>query len=264
MRIIISPAKKMTEDGDTLQYSELPVLINKTEELFKYLSERSYEELKNIWRCNDKIAALNFERIKDTDIHGGVLTPAVIAYEGIQYQYLSPKTLEKNALDYLQERLRILSGFYGVLKPMDGVVPYRLEMQSELCPPVMTEAAHSGADCGHNEPGTRSLYEFWGEDIYKEVFSGEDTVINLASKEYSKAVEPYLRDRDRFINCSFCELKDGKLRQKATMAKMARGEAVRFMAENNVCEPEGLKEFSRLGFSFEESFSDENSYVFVK
>lgn len=264
MRIIISPAKKMNEDGDTLQYSELPILIEKTGELFRYLSERSYEELKSIWRCNDKIAALNYDRIRTMDIYGGNLTPAVIAYEGIQYQYLAPKTLEKGALDYLQERLRILSGFYGVLRPMDGVVPYRLEMQSELCPPIMIETANSETIPGNETAGTGSLYTFWGKDIYNEIFSGEDTVINLASKEYSKAAEPYLKEGDRFITCSFCELKDGKLKQKATLAKMARGEAVRFMAENNVRRPEELKNFSRLGFSFEESFSDESSYVFVK
>ena len=258
MRIIISPAKKMVRDTDTFMATGKPALMDKALILKDYLVKRSYEELKSIWQCNEKLALLNYERLRETDISKGQKTPAVIAYDGIQYQYMSPKTLEKDALLYIEKNLRILSGLYGVLGAMDGVEPYRLEMQARLEPPLSVENGD-----GRITP-CASLYDFWGEDICRELFSGEDTVLNLASKEYSKAVEPYIKEGDRFISCAFCELKEGKPKQKATLSKMARGEAVRFMAQTNTEKPEDIKNFSGLGFSFEEKYSDENNYVFVR
>ena len=254
MRIIISPAKKMTTDTDTFTASGKPRLLSDTEVLLEYLRQRSYGELKNIWRCNDKLCELNFGRIREMDIRGECLTPALISYEGIQYQYLSPKTLESEALDYLQDKLRILSGFYGILSPMEGVEPYRLEMQAELCP---TLEKASGEKFGN-------LYDFWGDKLYRQLFSDEDTVINLASKEDSKAVEPYLTKKDRFISCLFCEMKGEKPTQKATLSKMARGEMVRFMAQQKIEDIEGIKDFTGLGFSYNKEISDEKTFIFIR
>jgi cytoplasmic iron level regulating protein YaaA (DUF328/UPF0246 family) len=154
----------------------------------------------------------------------------------------------------VQSHLRILSGFYGVLKPMDGVTPYRLEMQAKA-----------------EVDGFKNLYEFWGDKIYREVMDESRTVINLASKEYSKCVENYLQPGDRFITCVFGELseetgkKSGKPRvvQKGVYAKMARGEMVRFMAVNDIREPEQVREFDWSGYSFREDLSTETKYVFV-
>ena len=134
------------------------------------------------------------------------LTPAILSYEGIQYQYMAPAIFEKGMLDYIQEHLRILSGFYGVLRPMDGVTPYRLEMQ-----------ARASID------GSKNLYDFWGEELYEEVRDESGIIINLASKEYSKAIEGFLTPKDTMITCVFGDLEDGKVVQKGTYAKMARG-----------------------------------------
>lgn len=125
------------------------------------------------------------------------LTPAVISYEGIQYQYMAPSVMEQRHHDYIQKNLRILSGFYGVLKPFDGVVPY-------------------------------------------------------------------LKTEDMFVTCVFGELKEGKVIQKGTMAKMARGEMVKFLAERDAQGPEDAKKFDRLGYCFREELSSENEYVFLK
>ena len=183
------------------------------------------------------------------------LTPAVIAYEGIQYQYMAPAVFGGAETDYIQEHLRILSGFYGVLKPFDGVVPYRLEMQAK---------ASAAGD----------LYRFWGDKLYREVVRAErpengknrqgSLIINLASKEYSKCVEKYLKPEDTYLTIVFGEMTDGKVKQKGTFAKMARGEMVRFMAENEVEDPEEIKGFDRLGYRFEEALSDEREYIFLK
>ena len=174
------------------------------------------------------------------------LTPAVLTYEGLQYQHMAPEVFSEGALTYIQKNLRILSGFYGVLKPFDGVTPYRLEMQAKL-----------------SVQGKKDLYDFWGERLYRELTDGDHLILNLASKEYAKAVEKYLTPEDRFITVEFGERKDGKVKQKATLAKMARGEMVRFMAENNIQDPEEIKAFHELGFSFEEALSDEKKIVFI-
>ena len=131
MRIIISPAKKMKVDTDCFPYRDLPKFLTNTEEICGQLQSMSYEELKKLWKCNDQIAELNVRRLRDMDLLGP-LTPAVLAYEGIQYQYMAPSVFMDQEYAYIQEHLRILSGFYGILRPFDGVTPYRLEMQAKL------------------------------------------------------------------------------------------------------------------------------------
>ena len=118
MRIIISPAKKMKVDTDSLPYQDLPGFLDKTEHLCRILQSMSGEELKKLWKCNDQIAQLNIQRLQNMNLHNR-LTPAVLAYEGIQYQYMAPGVFTEQAFDYVQEHLRILSGFYGILKPFE-------------------------------------------------------------------------------------------------------------------------------------------------
>ncbi|MBQ7087114.1 MAG: YaaA family protein, partial [Clostridia bacterium] len=130
MKIIISPAKKMRQD-DGLEWKTMPAFLDKTEEIMQALKAMSYDELKKLWKCNDDIAALNTERLRRMNLKGD-LTPAILAYEGIQYQYMAPGVLDAEGLDYIDRHLRIISGFYGVVRPFDGVVSYRLEMQAKL------------------------------------------------------------------------------------------------------------------------------------
>ena len=260
MKLIISPAKKMNVDTDTLAPLGEPVLLEKTEALLSRMRELSYEEAKALWGCNEKLARQNFERFQDMDLRRG-LTPAILSYEGIQYQYMAPAVFEERMLAWVQEHLRILSGFYGVLKPMDGVTPYRLEMQARLS---VGEA--------------RDLYAFWGGSLCEEICGAavdggaaaaseggvREVVLNLASKEYSRCIEKYLRPEDRFITCIFGEWSGGKIVQKGTYAKMARGEMVRFLAERQAERPEEARDFDRLGYRFAPEHSDEKSYVFVR
>ncbi len=126
MKIIISPAKQMRND-DILRPESVPVFIREAEQLKAYLQSLSRDELKRLWSCSDRILEQNIQRLKTMDLSGDT-TPAVFAYDGIQYKYLAPNALTEAEMQYLSEHLRILSGFYGVLRPMDGVVPYRLEM----------------------------------------------------------------------------------------------------------------------------------------
>ena len=246
MRIIISPAKKMNVNTDSLPWQDLPVFIEESEMLCGQLKSMSYEELKKLWKCNDQIAELNVDRLRYMDLERS-LTPAILAYEGIQYQYMAPGVFTKEAFRYVQEHLRILSGFYGILKPMDGVVPYRLEMQAKL---KINDA--------------KDLYGFWGSRLADSLFDESDCIVNLASKEYSICVSKYLPDHVRMVTCVFGEEKDGKVIEKGTMCKMARGEMVRFMAERQIETIEEIKAFDRLEYSYSDQWSDENTFVFIK
>ena len=246
MRIILSPAKKMNENTDDLTPQGLPVFLENTEEIMHWIQRLSYEDAKKMWACNDKIAQQNYERFVNMNLYHR-LTPAILSYEGIAYQYMSPSVFENGEFSYVQEHLRILSAFYGVLKPMDGVTPYRLEMQAKA-----------------KIAGTKDLYAYWGDLLYREVMDDSRVIINLASKEYSKCIEKYLTAEDTFITCVFGEFVGEKVVQKGVYAKMARGEMVRYMAEHNIEHPEEMKNFDRLGYRFREEISNEKEYIFIK
>ncbi len=246
MRIIISPAKKMVVDTDSFAVDGLPVFLERTERLKTALQEMPPAELQALWKCNDAIAKLNVERLSAMELRCR-LTPAVLSYEGIQYRYMAPRVMETAQLDYLRKHLRILSGFYGLLRPFDGVTPYRLEMQARL-----------------SVDGHRDLYGFWGDALAQPLAAGTDFVLNLASKEYSRAVEPHLPRSVRFLTCTFGERKDGRVVEKGTMCKMARGQMVRWLAENNVTNPADIRAFDQLGYRFQPELSTETHNVFLK
>lgn len=246
MRIIISPAKKMKIDIDSLPPNDMPQFLPETEQLMRTMQKMSDKELQTLWKCNDSIARLNIERLRNMELNRN-LTPAVLSYEGIQYQYMAPGVFEYSHFDFIQEHLRILSGFYGLLRPFDGVVPYRLEMQAKLA-------------VGES----RNLYEFWKDKIAKQLISETDFVLNLASKEYSKAVVSYLPDTVRCLTCTFGEIKDDKIVEKGTVCKMARGQMVRWLTENNVTVAEDIKDFDNLGYVYDAKYSTDYNYVFIK
>ena len=246
LKILISPAKKMNIDSDGFQGVSVPYFIEKAEFLRNILKSMSYEELKKLWKCNDKIATINFERLKNMDSKNA-LTPAILSYDGIQYKYIAPNVFTYDQLNYINERLIILSGLYGMLRPFDGVIPYRLEMQAKV-----------------TIGNTRNLYDYWGDMLYKSIIDDSQIIINLASKEYSKCIEKYLTPKDKYITISFCEQAGNKLVTKGTYAKMARGEMVRFMAENDIENPDDIKKFDRLGYIFRSDLSSDSKYVFER
>lgn len=258
MKIMISPAKKMNADRDSLEIQGIPGFLEDTKILMEAVKKLSFEEAKALWKCNEKLARLNYDRFHAMELEK-MLTPAVLAYEGLQYQHMAPGVFTAEALNYIGEHLRILSGFYGVLLPFDGVTPYRLEMQAGLA-----------------VKGCKNLYEFWGDKLYKSLLDEDRVIINLASKEYSQCIEKYVTGEDIFITVEFGELKDGKVKQKGTLAKMARGEMVRFLAERGITDWRRIKEFCGLGFSYSEEWSKrakesdigkkgmKKTYVFLK
>lgn len=246
MKIIISPAKKMNIDTDSLSHESLPHFLPEAKILLEKLKAMDYYELKKLWACSDALAKMNFERLKAMDFEHN-LTPAILSYEGIQYQYMAPGVFEYHQFEYIKEHLYILSGMYGLLRPFDGVTPYRLEMQAKL-----EGNAH------------KNLYEFWQDKLARKLSAESGTIINLSSKEYSRSIAGYLPENIHFITCFFTQQKDGKLIEKATECKMARGEMVRFMAENTISSPENIKYFNRLKYQFSPKDSDKYNFVFIK
>ena len=246
MRIIIAPAKKMRTDPDSLAPAGLPDFLPETEALCAALRSMDPAALQRLWRCNDRIAALNVRRLEEMDLRRN-LTPAILAYEGIQYQYMAPGVFSQGEYDYVQTHLRILSGFYGLLRPFDGVTPYRLEMQAKLA-----------------VGGARDLYGFWGDRLARRLFAETDCILNLASKEYSLCVSRFLEPSVRFVTCVFGQEKDGKVLEQGTQCKMARGEMVRYLAETGAETLEAVRGFDRLDYRFSPAHSDEETLVFLR
>ena len=246
MRIIIAPAKKMRADPDSLAPAGLPDFLPETEVLCAALRSMDPAALQRLWRCNDRIAALNVRRLEEMDLRRN-LTPAILAYEGIQYQYMAPGVFSQGEYDYVQTHLRILSGFYGLLRPFDGVTPYRLEMQAKLA-----------------VGGARDLYGFWGDRLARQLFAETDCILNLASKEYSLCVSRFLEPSVRFVTCVFGQEKDGKVLEQGTQCKMARGEMVRYLAETGAETLEAVRGFDRLDYRFSPAHSDEETLVFLR
>lgn len=246
MKIIISPAKKMREHTDIMPATGLPEFLHSSQEILNVLQNKSFAELKKIWKCNDKLVQENKDRLLHMNLWEAG-TPALLAYEGIQYKYMAAEVFSDDEYAYLQDHLRILSGFYGILKPLDAVTPYRLEMNAGL------EVGRSG-----------NLYDFWGDRIYQSLTAGDSLIINLASEEYGRVIRPYLQPGDRLIQVEFCEVQGSKRVQKGTWAKMARGEMVRFCATGHVQNPAELVNFRQLGFAYCPDLSTDRNLVFLK
>ncbi len=246
MQIIISPAKKMRTDTDSFDCQGLPVFVEQARQLAAQLQQMTPQQLQALWKCNDKILQQNMERLQRMDLYHQ-LTPAILAYDGIQYQYMAPGVFTDRALEYIQKHLRILSGLYGILRPFDGVTPYRLEMQAKL-----------------DADGKKDLYEYWNKKLADQLLSESDCILNLASKEYSRCISRHLPKEAIMITCVFAEEVNGKLVEKGTLCKMARGEMVRYLAENQIQTPEGVRSFDRLGYRYLPEKSTQQTYLFIK
>lgn len=243
MRIILSPAKTMRRE-ETILPQTVPVFSEQAQKLVNTLQSLTPQERKAVWNCSDRLAAQNEERLACMNLHGAV-SPALYSYSGIAFTHLSPESLTDAEISYLQERLRILSGLYGILRPLDGIVPYRLEMGAKL----------------ETDRGT-DLYSFWGSLPAEQLFSNEDTVINLASEEYSRLIRPWVKAPRIMIDVIFAEEKNGKLRIVSTAAKMARGQMTRWLAEEQTDDPREMRRFD-YGYRFAAEQSDETHYYFI-
>ena len=274
MKLLISPAKKMREDTDFLAPKTVPALLEQSRVLAEWLKGLDYPALKKLLSCSDAIAELNFRRYQEMDF-GRAPTPALLSYDGIQYQYMAPQLFTRAQFAYVEEHLRILSGLYGVLRPFDGVTPYRLEMGARLKTPFCKslydfwpdELAYDLKEAGFDLAATANNHsrDQGMDGLYRTLTAdGTDTLVNLASEEYARAVRPWVSPPVRWIRVVFGELDGERLVEKGVYVKMARGEMVRFLAERGAETPEAMKDFDRMGYAYAPERSDGTTYVFLR
>lgn len=248
MYALLSPAKKMDFDRRRTGIEETqPLLKDQAQVLVKNLAKKSAEDLADLMHLSDKLAQLNYDRYQN--FAKADQARAIEAFQGDTYVGFGEKDLDDKTLSYAQDHIGILSGLYGLLRPLDLIKPYRLEMGTKLA----TEAGEK-------------LYDFWGDQITKAVnknAKGAQAIIGLASNEYLSAVD--LKKLDvPFIQCDFKETKDGKPKTIGLFAKRARGMMARFIVENRIEKTQDLKKFNAGDYKFNADLSDENTYVFVR
>lgn len=254
MLILLSPAKKLLKtskpySGITSQYS----FSDKTNILVKLMKSKSIAEISALMDLSQELATLNFERYQEfsLDGHSPHTYPALFLFQGDVYQGLQAKSWDQNTVTYSQSHLRILSGLYGLLKPLDSIQPYRLEMGVRLENP-----------CGKN------LYDFWQETITHELNQQLEAqknplLINLASTEYFKAVAEK-KLKHPIVTINFYERKDGQVKMVGIYAKKARGVMAKFIMQNQVDEVEALKQFQELGYEFHPATSSDTHLDFIR
>jgi cytoplasmic iron level regulating protein YaaA (DUF328/UPF0246 family) len=252
MLMVLSPAK--TLDYDTAANTDLytkPAFIPRSAELIDTLRQYSPAQIGSLMKISDELAALNVQRYAtwDTKFTLKNAKQAVLAFNGDVYEGLQAPSLNKKQTDYLQSHLRILSGLYGVLRPLDLMQPYRLEMGTKL----------------PNKHG-KNLYAFWGETVTEAVNAAlaenkAKALINLASEEYFKVVKPKLLTVP-VITPVFEDWKGGQYKVISFFAKRARGLMVRYAAMKHITNPEKLKAFDTEGYQFDIRSSDEQTWVF--
>ncbi len=239
---ILSPAKNMRTCARIAPETTAPRFLAQAEELWQELHRLAPYEIESLMGVSPALALKTCHDLSAWQPAGGV--PAVFSYDGLAYKNLDAATLTDADLVFAQAHLRILSALYGVLRPLDAIWPYRLEM------------AH--------KPGGQPLYAFWGDRLAQVLFQTGEPVINLASKEYSRAVSAHLPPDAQWISCEFLTYRRGKLRQIATLAKMARGQMARYLIRERIDCPEGLAQFAWEGFSYEPALSNSSVFAFVQ
>jgi len=245
MKIIISPAKKIATDnfvnkGTSIQF------LKETNYLLKELKTYTVSDIKSLMKLSDNLAQLNWQRFQDWNTKD--VGQALFMFKGDVYQGLKADNLTNIELDFAQENLRIISGLYGLLKPKDLIFPYRLEMGTRL-----------KTKSGNN------LYKFWENRLHQALLSElkiEEEIINLASEEYSKALQLSKFDNP-VITPVFKDFKNGKLKMISFFAKRARGEMVNFIIKNKIKKSENLKAFSNSGYQFIEE-TEKGEFLFTR
>lgn len=255
MIAILSPSKTQDFESPLVTQSFTEGRFHKeSEELVKILQKYPQEDLMKLMSISENLAQLNYDRFQEFEREYTELNSrqALLAFKGDVYTHIEVDQYSEDDFQFAQKHLRTISGLYGLLRPLDRMQPYRLEMKTGLM----------------NERG-KNLYEFWGSELRETLEKdlseqGDKIVVNLASKEYSKALQLKKIDAD-VINVAFKEEKPGEEPKIiALFAKLARGMMANYIVKNRLSDPEQLKEFSQTGYAFQKDFSNEGEYVFVR
>lgn len=254
MLLVISPAKTLDyETKPRTKTFTIPDFLDDSEQLINRARKYSVLDIMELMAVSKKIADVNFKRFDDwhTPFTQDNAKQAVLAFKGDVYTGLDAESFSSADFKFAQKHLRILSGLYGLLRPLDLMQPYRLEMGRKI-----------DTDRGKN------LYEFWGTTITAGINQQlkklkSDTLVNLASNEYFKSVKPK-QLQGNIITPEFKDYKNGEYKMMGVYAKKARGQLSRFVIQNQITEPEAMKEFNVDGYKFNKKMSSDLKWVFIR
>lgn len=246
---IISPAKNMRNikinniRPKTLGANRF--FTKETKEIIQVLKSLSPWDIQSLMKVNEKIAFQSYAYFQDFNFEKeGVC--GLLGYDGLVFKNIKAEEFSKEDFEFANDNIKILDAFYGIVNPLDEVLPYRLEMQY----PIKIE--------------DKNLYKFWNDKIYNKLYSEDNVIVNLASEEYAKVVRKFLKEDDIFIDIDFKVYKNGKLKTLATLAKIARGQMVKYIVENKINNPEDLKNFNFDNYKFSHNLSTNRKFVFIK
>jgi cytoplasmic iron level regulating protein YaaA (DUF328/UPF0246 family) len=254
MIITLSPSKGQDFDTPTpSKIHSIPEQLEDSKLLIKEAKKLGVEDVRELMDVSENISSLNVERFKKWNMpfNEDNSKAALFAFKGDVYSGIQKEKYDDNDLAYAQDHLRILSGLYGALRPMDLIQPYRLEMKTRL-----------------KNPRGENLYQFWGDRITQKLNQSlenqaEKTLVNLASNEYFKSIKPKSLDA-RLLHVNFKETKDNKTRVIAIFAKKARGMMADFILRNRIEHAEDIKDFGAEGYKFSAKESTDNNWVFTR
>ena len=253
MKIVLSPAKSLDyEKVPETKGITQPIFLKESELLINKLKKYSPEEISSLMSISQKLSDLNYNRFQDWILPFTIenAKPAVQVFSGDAYRGMNPKDFSVEDIRNSQDYLRILSGLYGVLKPLDIIQPYRLEMGTKL----------------EYTKEVNNLYKYWGDkvtDALNEEMEDEEVLINLASNEYFKVINRK-KLKHRIVTCSFKDEKNGEYKMISFYAKFARGLMTRFIIQNKITEVEHLKSFDLERYSYNEEMSTTDNFVFIR
>ena len=251
MMIIISPSKTMNHNGILAGIQSEPIYADQANTVIEMIQKLDPTGIRTLMSVSEKIALETYNRFQEFNTPGQTKKTAIFLYSGEVYTGLDAASLHEDKLTYAQKHLRILSGLYGILRPLDLIGAYRLEMATRI-------------EIG----GKPNLYKYWTETITNQLkldldASGSNILYNLASEEYFKVIDTKIL-KARIINFQFYEMRNGTPVFVSFNAKKARGMMARFIVENEVFDPEALIAFSDQGYQFNNALSSEDAFVFVR
>jgi len=251
MKILLSPAKMMSLETKASWTATTPQFLDYSKEIMEVMRKMSVTDLENLMKISKEIATINVERnlVWNTKPSDSESISAALAFKGEVYRALDAETLNVEAQTYLNENIFLLSGLYGMLRPTDAIMLYRLEMGSKL-----------------DVNGSKNLYGFWKEILtpfFNSKLSEDEFILNLASNEYAKVLDKK-KLKVPLIEVEFQDYKDGKLKKIMMYFKHARGAMARFCAENNITTLDGVKSFNIDGYRYDENLSKDNTLIFTR
>lgn len=249
MLAVISPSKTQDFSTPDIRDHSTARQLDESVSLVDILKNKNQEELSKLMSISEKLAKLNYDRFQNFSIPFNFdnAKQGLLAFKGDVYNGIDAPNLSKKDLAFAQDNLRMLSGLYGVIRPLDLIMPYRLEMGTKL-----------------ENPKGKNLYEFWGDKISKVLNEDEsEVIINLASNEYFKGIDQNSLNA-KIINIAFKEFKGDKYKIIGIYAKRARGLMVQYMIKNRIQNPQDLKAFNWEDYQFKEELSDAKTWVFTR